>query len=68
MVGPSEQRIAVLPFENMNADPAQVYFSDGISEELLNLLARIPELRVISFLSVFLQGQGHCYPHGGFSA
>ena len=38
--------IAVLPFANMSPDPAQEYFSDGISEELLNLLARIPDLRV----------------------
>jgi TolB-like protein/tetratricopeptide (TPR) repeat protein len=45
--------IAVLPFVNMSADPEQDYFSDGISEELLNLLARIPELRVISRSSAF---------------
>ena len=37
----------------MSADPEQEYFSDGISEELLNLLARIPELRVISRSSAF---------------
>ena len=45
--------IAVLPFVNMSSDPEQEYFSDGISEELLNLLARIPELRVISRSSAF---------------
>ena len=45
--------IAVLPFVNMSADPEQEYFSDGISEELLNLLAKIPELRVISRSSAF---------------
>ena len=50
--GPPQQSIAVLPFENMSADPEQ-YFSDGISEELLNLLAKIPELRVISRSSAF---------------
>ena len=38
--------VAVLPFVNMSADPEQEYFSDGISEELLNLLAKIPEIRV----------------------
>jgi hypothetical protein len=45
---PTEQSIAVLAFENMSGDPEQEYFSDGISEELLNLLAQIPELTVIS--------------------
>ena len=45
--------IAVLPFVNMSSDPEQEYFSDGISEELLNLLANIPELRVISRSSSF---------------
>lgn len=45
--------IAVLPFLNMSADPAQEYFSDGITEEILNLLARVRELRVISRSSSF---------------
>jgi TolB-like protein/cytochrome c-type biogenesis protein CcmH/NrfG len=48
-----DKSIAVLPFVNMSSDPEQEYFSDGISEELLNLLARIPELRVISRSSSF---------------
>src|SRR5246127_5414432 len=37
--------IAVLPFVNMSDDKEQGYFSDGISEELLNLLAKIPQLK-----------------------
>jgi TolB-like protein/Flp pilus assembly protein TadD len=45
--------IAVLPFVNMSSDPDQEYFSDGISEELLNLLAKIPELQVAARTSSF---------------
>lgn len=51
---PPGQSIAVLAFENMSADPDQEYFSDGISEEVLNLLAQIPELTVISRSSAFV--------------
>src|SRR5207237_10127633 len=40
--------IAVLPFVNMSSDKEQDYFSDGVSEELLNQLARIAQLRVIA--------------------
>ena len=45
--------IAVLPFVNMSSDVEQEYFAEGISEEILNLLARIRELRVISRSSAF---------------
>jgi len=48
-----EKSIAVLPFVNMSSDVEQEYFSDGISEELLNLLTQVPELRVISRSSAF---------------
>jgi TolB-like protein len=48
-----DKSIAVLPFVNMSSDEEQEYFSDGISEELLNLLAKIPDLRVISRSSAF---------------
>ena len=40
-----QDSIAVLPFVNMSPDPDQEYFSDGLSEEILNLLAKIPELK-----------------------
>lgn len=45
--------IAVLPFVNMSGDSEQEYFSDGISEELLNALAQIQELRVAARTSSF---------------
>jgi TolB-like protein len=48
-----EHSIAVLPFVNMSADMEQDYFSDGLAEELINLLARIPELRVPARTSSF---------------
>jgi TolB-like protein/Tfp pilus assembly protein PilF len=50
---PPDKSIAVLAFLNMSGDPEQEYFSDGISEEILNLLAQIPELTVISRSSSF---------------
>jgi TolB-like protein/Flp pilus assembly protein TadD len=45
--------IAVLPFANMSNDEANEYFSDGISEEILNVLARTPELQVAARTSSF---------------
>jgi len=45
--------IAVLPFSNLSNDPANDYFSDGMSEELLNLLAKVPSLRVAARTSSF---------------
>ncbi len=48
-----DQSIAVLPFVNMSSDPEQAFFSDGIAEEMLNLLAKIPQLRVTSRSSAF---------------
>ena len=48
-----DKSIAVLPFTNMSADPEQEFFGDGIAEELLNLLAKVEGLRVISRTSSF---------------
>ncbi len=48
-----EKSIAVLAFVNMSEDPGNEYFSDGLSEELMNLLARIPGLKVIGRSSSF---------------
>ena len=45
--------IAVLPFADMSAGKDQEYFADGLAEELLNLLAKLPELRVIGRTSSF---------------
>ncbi len=48
-----DKSIAVLPFVNMSNDKNQEYFSDGLSEELLNLLSRMSELKVIGRTSSF---------------
>lgn len=48
-----EQSIAVLPFVDMSVDKDQEYMSDGLAEELLNLLAKIPALHVTSRTSAF---------------
>ena len=45
--------IAVLPFANMSRDPDDEYFSDGLAEELLNLLAQVPGLKVTARTSSF---------------
>ncbi len=49
----AEKSIAVLAFADMSPNKDQEYFSDGISEELLNLLAKIPEIKVMSRTSSF---------------
>ena len=48
-----EKSIAVLPFVNMSSDKEQEYFSDGITEEILNALARIKQLKVAGRTSSF---------------
>ena len=49
----SDKSIAVLPFVNMSSDAEQEYFSDGISEEILNSLAKVSELKVAGRTSSF---------------
>src|SRR5438067_3649325 len=59
LTGIPEKSIAVLPFVNMSEDKANEYFSDGISEELLNLLAKVPQLKVAARTSSFsFKGKG----------
>ncbi len=48
-----DRSVAVLPFVDMSEARDQEYFADGISEELLNLLAKVPQLRVIARTSSF---------------
>ena len=50
---PENPAIAVLPFENLSGDPEQEYFSDGLAEETLDRLGRVPGLRVIARSSSF---------------
>jgi serine/threonine-protein kinase len=51
--GGHERSIAVLPFANMSGDPENEYFSDGISEEIINALTQLPRLRVAARTSSF---------------
>lgn len=51
--GNLEKSIAVLPFANLSSDPEQEYFSDGLSEELLNNLAQVQDLLVAARTSSF---------------
>ena len=50
---PTEASIAVLPFVNMSSEAEQEFFSDGISEELLNALVKLPNLKVAARTSSF---------------
>jgi adenylate cyclase len=46
-------RVAVLPFENLSADPKQDYFADGVTEDLITDLSKVPGLEVIARNSAF---------------
>ena len=50
---PVAHSVAVLAFENMTGDPAQVYFSDGLSEELIDALGRVGAIQVAARTSAF---------------
>jgi len=50
---PDKPSIAVLPFVNMSGDPKKDYFSDGITEEIINALSKIPHIFVIARSSTF---------------
>lgn len=55
----SHPSIAVLPFSNLSRDPDDEYFSDGLAEEIINLLAHVPGLKVTARTSAFaFRGKG----------
>jgi TolB-like protein/DNA-binding winged helix-turn-helix (wHTH) protein/Tfp pilus assembly protein PilF len=51
--------LAVLPLQNLSGDPSQEYFADGMTDELITELARIPNLRVVSRTSVMASKDSH---------
>jgi adenylate cyclase len=50
---PAKPSIAVLPFDNLSEDPQQDYFSDGLTEEIISALSKVPKLFVIARNSTF---------------
>src|SRR5690606_21887952 len=65
--GADARSIAVLPLVNAGGDPADEYFSDGLSEELISGLTRISDLRVIGRSSAF-EFKGSSEPHAVIAA
>jgi len=60
---PPEKSIAVLPFADMSEKKDQEYFADGMAEEMVDILARIPQLRVLGRISSFhFKGQAEDLP------
>src|SRR2546430_5372198 len=57
-IPPLPAGIAVLPFENLSADPENAFFTDGVQDEILNDLAKIADLKVISRTSVMQYKSG----------
>jgi TolB-like protein/class 3 adenylate cyclase/Flp pilus assembly protein TadD len=51
---PDKPSIAVLPFDNLSGDPKQEYFSDGITEEIITALAKVPDIFVMARNSTFI--------------
>ena len=56
---PQIHSLAVLPLENLSSDPAQEYFADGMTDELITMLAKNPGLRVVSRTSVMQYKKVH---------
>jgi hypothetical protein len=50
---PDKPSIAVLPFDNLSGDPEQEYFSDGLTDEIITILSKVPKLVVIARNSTF---------------
>ncbi len=55
---PGEKSIAVLPFESLSGNKDDLYFADGIQDEILSKLSKVSQLRVISRTSVMRYGRG----------